>query len=132
MSRSHKNRDLAAIDGKRFSMDGALTVLSVVLLLIVVVIPVASIIYNSFFFQGHFDPQLFIGQLTDPWNLSAMWNTIKIAFWVTLLGTILGTFYAWLLGRSDIPAKGLMRALFNIPYMFPCCSTAVPAISTSS
>ena len=119
MSRSHKNRDLAAIDGKRFSMDGALTVLSVVLLLIVVVIPVASIIYNSFFFQGHFDPQLFIGQLTDPGNLSAMWNTIKIAFWVTLLGTILGTFYAWLLGRSDIPAKGLMRALFNIPYMFP-------------
>ena len=60
MSRSRKNRDLAAIDGKRFSMDGALTVLSVVLLLIVVVIPVASIIYNSFFFQGHFDPQLFI------------------------------------------------------------------------
>ena len=47
MSRSRKNRDLAAIDGKRFSMDGALTVLSVVLLLIVVVIPVASIIYNS-------------------------------------------------------------------------------------
>lgn len=119
MRRFRKNSDLAAIDGKRFSMDGVLTVLSVALLLIVVVIPVASIIYNSFFFKGHFDPQLFIGQLTDPSNLSAMWNTIKIAFWVTLLGTILGTFYAWLLGRSDIPAKGLMRALFNIPYMFP-------------
>ena len=114
-----KNNDLAAIDGRRFSVDGILTAVSVVLLLIVVVIPVFSIIYNSFFYQGHFDPQLFVGQLTDPSNLSAMWNTIKIAFWVTLLGTILGTFYAWLLGRSDIPAKGLMRALFNIPYMFP-------------
>ena len=85
----------------------------------VVVIPVVSIIYNAFFFQGHFDPKLFSSQLTDKGNLAAMWNTIKIAFWVTVLGTIVGTFYAWLLGRSDIPAKGLMRALFNIPYMFP-------------
>ena len=31
----------------------------------------------------------------------------------------MGLFYAWLLGRSDIPAKGFMRALFTIPYMFP-------------
>lgn len=119
MIRFGKNKDLAAVDGRRFSMDGILTALSVVLLLVVVVIPVVSIIYNSFFYQGHFDPNLFIGQLTDASNLTAMWNTIKIAFWVTLLGTVLGTFYAWLLGRSDIPAKGLMRALFNIPYMFP-------------
>lgn len=114
-----RNKDLAAIDGRRFSMDGIMTAITVVLLLVVVIIPVVSIIYNAFFFRGHFDPQLFVGQLTDSGNLAAMWNTIKIAFWVTLLGTIVGTFYAWLLGRSDIPAKGLMRALFNIPYMFP-------------
>lgn len=119
MSRFGRNKDLAAIDGKRFSLDGLMTVLSIVLLLIVVVIPVFSIIYNAFFYEGHFDPDLFISQLTDAGNLAAMWNTVKIAFWVTLLGTIVGTFYAWLLGRSDIPAKGLMRALFSIPYMFP-------------
>lgn len=119
MTRVRRNKDLAVIDGKRFSMDGVMTALTVVLLLVVVVIPVVSIIYNAFFFKGHFDPQLFTSQLTDKGNLAAMWNTIKIAFWVTLLGTIVGTFYAWLLGRSDIPAKGLMRALFNIPYMFP-------------
>ncbi len=118
MSRG-RNKDLAAVDGRGFSMDGIMTALAVVLLLIVVVIPVVSIIYNAFFFQGHFDPELFTSQLIDSGNLAAMWNTIKIAFWVTLLGTIVGTFYAWLLGRSDIPAKGLMRALFNIPYMFP-------------
>ena len=118
MSRG-RNKDLATVDGRRFSMDGIMTAITVVLLLVVVVIPVVSIIYNAFFFQGHFDPKLFSSQLTDAGNLAAMWNTIKIAFWVTLLGTIVGTFYAWLLGRSDIPAKGLMRALFNIPYMFP-------------
>lgn len=119
MSRFGKNKDLAAVDGRRFNVDGILTAVSVILLLVVVVIPVVSIIYNAFFYEGKFDPQLFISQLTDASNLAAMWNTIKIAFWVTVLGTILGTFYAWLLGRSDIPAKGFMRALFNIPYMFP-------------
>ena len=125
MTKTGRNKDLAAIDGKRFSMDGVMTALTVVLLLVVVVIPVVSIIYNAFFFQGHFDPKLFSSQLTDAGNLAAMWNTIKIAFWVTLLGTVVGTFYAWLLGRSDIPAKGLMRALFNIPYMFPPCLGAM-------
>ena len=111
--------DLAAIDGRRFSLDNMMTMLSFVLLIIIVAVPIFMIVYHAFFYQGHFSPELFTSQLLNKDNLASMWNTIKIAFWVTLLGTIVGVFYAWLLGRSDIPAKGLMRALFNIPYMFP-------------
>ena len=37
---------------------------------------------------------------------------------VTFFGTVMGV-YAWLLGRSNIPGKKLMRSLFTIPYMFP-------------
>ena len=48
MSRG-RNKDLAAVDGRRFSMDGIMTAVTVVLLLVVVVIPVVSIIYNAFF-----------------------------------------------------------------------------------
>ena len=114
-----KTRDLAAVDGRHFGLDQAMTVLSFILLAVIVVIPVFMIIYHAFFFEGKFSPELFTSQMLDRDNLMSMWNTIKIAFWVTLLGTIVGVFYAWLLGRSDIPAKGLMRALFNIPYMFP-------------
>lgn len=114
-----KNRDLAAVDGRRFNLDGAMTLLSFVLLLIIVVIPIFMIVYNAFFFEGKFSLDLIISQLTNPDNLMSMWNTVKIALLVTVFGTIMGVFYAWLLGRSDIPCKGLMRALFNIPYMFP-------------
>lgn len=114
-----KNKDLAAIDGRRFGLDQAMTGLSFVLLAIIVVIPVFMIVYHAFFYEGKFSPELFTTQLLNKDNLASMWNTIKISFWVTILGTIVGVFYAWLLGRSDIPAKGLMRALFNIPYMFP-------------
>lgn len=114
-----KNKDLAAIDGRRFGLDQAMTGFSFVLLAIIVVIPVFMIVYHAFFYEGKFSPELFTNQIFNKDNLISMWNTIKIAFWVTILGTIVGVFYAWLLGRSDIPAKGLMRSLFNIPYMFP-------------
>ena len=112
--------DLAAVDGrKRFNMDKVMTAVCFVLLLIIVVIPIFMIIYNAFFYEGKLEVSMFVEQLTEPNNLGAMWNTLKIAVFTTILGTVMGVFYAWLLGRSDIPAKGLMRALFNIPYMFP-------------
>ena len=112
--------ELAAVDGrKRLNMDKVMTVICFILLLIIVVIPIFMIIYNAFFYEGKLEIKLFTEQLTEPNNLAAMWNTLKIAVFTTIFGTIMGVFYAWLLGRSDIPAKGLMRALFNIPYMFP-------------
>lgn len=114
-----KNRELAAMEGRRFSLDGFMTILSFFLLFVVVVIPIFMIVYNAFFFEGKFTLDLIVDQLTRSSTLSAMWNTIKIAALVTIFGTIVGVFYAWLLGRSNIPAKRLMRGLFTIPYMFP-------------
>lgn len=114
-----KSSDLAKIDGKKFGLDKILTILCFVILFIVVIIPIFMIIYNAFFDQGKFDFALFTKVLVHKDNIGAMWNTIVIAFWVTVFGTIVGLFFAWLLGRSDIPMKGLMRGLFTIPYMFP-------------
>lgn len=118
------NKDYAILDGKKaISVDKLITLISFILLLIIVVIPIFMIVFNTFFSQTgntwKFELSMFIRQMTDAKNLAAMWNTIIIAFFATIFGTIMGVFYAWLLGRSDIPAKGLMRALFNIPYMFP-------------
>ncbi|MBQ7182399.1 MAG: iron ABC transporter permease [Clostridia bacterium] len=112
--------ELAAVDGrKRLNMDKVMTAVCFVLLLIIVVIPIVMIIYNAFFNEGRLEIDMFVRQVTETKNLEAMWNTLQIAVFATILGTVMGVFYAWLLGRSDIPAKGLMRALFNIPYMFP-------------
>lgn len=119
MSRS-MHADMAAVDGRRrINMDKLMTVVCFILLFIIVIIPIFMIIYNAFFFEGKFELNMFVTQLTDSKNLAAMWNTLKIALFATVFGTIMGVFYAWLLGRSDIPCKGLMRALFSIPYMFP-------------
>lgn len=111
--------ELAAMDGRKFGLDQAMTLLSFVLLLIIVVIPIFMIVYNAFFDKGRLDVGMFVSVIGNKDNIIAMWHTVEIAFFVTLIGTIMGLFYAWLLGRSDIPAKGLMKALFTIPYMFP-------------
>lgn len=118
------NKDISVLDGRKIiNVDKLLTLVSFILLLIIVVIPIFMILFNTFFSETagvwKFELSMFIRQMTDVKNLAAMWNTIVIAVFATLFGTIMGVFYAWLLGRSDIPAKGLMRALFNIPYMFP-------------
>ena len=119
MMRRNVNPDMARLDGKRFSMDKVLTMLSFAILLVVVIVPMFMIVYHTFFVEGQFDTSLFSEIVPDPANIGAMWNTVKIALMVTVLGTIVGLFFAWLLGRSDIPMKGLMRSMFTIPYMFP-------------
>ena len=112
---------------RRLNMDAILTGVCFVLLLIIVVIPIFMIIYNAFFDGGKFSMELFTTQMTDSKNLSAMWNTVQIAILTTIIGTIMGVFYAWLLGRSDIPAKGLMRALFYEPLCLPAGRLAQPS-----
>lgn len=116
-----RKSDVARMDGGRFSLslDGVMTTLSFIILFIIVFVPIFMIIYNAFFYEHKFDIKLFVRVIGNRDNLGAMWNTIIIGFWVTVFGTIVGLFYAWLLGRSDIPLKGLMRGMFTIPYMFP-------------
>jgi iron(III) transport system permease protein len=116
---SGRGTDLRRVDGPRVNTGQVLLLVSTAILVITVVLPMVMIIYNVFFHGWSFDWRLFVSMLTDGDNLAAMWNTIKISFWVTVLGTVVGLFFAWLVGRSDIPLKGLMKSLFVIPYMFP-------------
>lgn len=116
---SSASSDLAKLDGKTFSLDKAMTLVSFILLCVIVVIPIFMIVYNAFFYEGKLDLDMFRTVVFSADNISAMTNTVIIGLSVTVVGTIIGLFYAWLLGRSDIPCKNLMRALFMIPYMFP-------------
>ncbi len=105
--------------GARFDLNKILMILCFVILAITVVMPMLLVVYYTFFHEMSFDWKLFARVVTEPSNLKATWNTVLISFLVTGVGTIVGLFYAWLLGRSDIPLKKLMRTLFAIPYMFP-------------
>ncbi len=113
------NRDIEKLGGKRFNTGQMLMALSVIILVITVAMPMFMIVWNTFFYEFAFDYKIFNAIIFTPGTLEAMWNTIIVAFFVTAIGTVVGLFFAWLIGRSDIPLKGFMKSLFVIPYMFP-------------
>jgi len=113
------NKDLEKLGGKRFNTGQMLMVLSVLILVITVAMPMFMIVWNTFFYEFAFDYKIFNAIIFTPGTFEAMWNTIIVAFFVTALGTVVGLFFAWLIGRSDIPLKGFMKSLFVVPYMFP-------------
>lgn len=71
-----------------------MTLVSFVLLFVIVFIPIFMIVYNAFFYEGHLDIQMFKTVVFSQDNLSAMTNTVIIGFCVTIVGTIVGLFYA--------------------------------------
>lgn len=115
-----RNRDLERLEKPRlFTLDRVMTLLCYLILITVVILPVFMIIYYAFWDGSKIDFQMFFNVLMQEENISAMLNTLVIALFSTVLATIVGVFFAWLLGRSDIPLKGLMKFLFSIPFMIP-------------
>ena len=115
-----RRTDLEKQAGFRFGLEQGLTLVSVILLAIIVVIPVVSIIFNTFFdIDGSLDLKTFFDVILRSENVKSIINTIIISLGATIGATVIGVFFAWLLGRSDIPFKSLMRTLFTIPFMIP-------------
>ncbi len=115
------NKDFLKLEGKKsgISMDKIMTIFCYVALIAVVILPVFMIIYYTFWDGSKIDFEMFRSVLFQKENLRAMKNTLIIAVFATLFATLVGVFFAWLLGRSDIPMKGFMKFLFSIPFMIP-------------
>ena len=122
MNQQVTNKDFLMLEGKKrsgLSMDKIMTILCYVALITVVILPCLMIIYYTFWDGTKIDFEMFKSVLFQVDNLKAMKNTLIIAVFATLFATIVGVFFAWLLGRSDIPLKGTMKFLFSIPFMIP-------------
>src|SRR5262249_6771128 len=55
----------------------------------------------------------------DPALSKALWNTVVLAFWVGLTSIAVGAPLAWLTARTDLPAKGAVRALVMASFVTP-------------
>ena len=55
----------------------------------------------------------------DPALSKALWNTLVLAFWVGLASLAVGAPLAWLTTRTDLPAKGAVRALVMASFVTP-------------
>ena len=103
----------------RFGTPELLFGLSVAVLVIVVGVPMLLIFFNAFWVDGHFNVADVITVLRHPETYKALLNSLILSVGVTITGTIVGTFFAWLVTRTDLPFKKTMKLLFLVPFMLP-------------
>lgn len=95
--------------------------LSVAILVIFVAFPVFLIFFNAFWNSqdSTFNIVDVINVLKQPDTYEALLNSLIIACGTTIGSTIVGTFFAWLVTRTDLPWKRFMKGMFLIPFMLP-------------
>lgn len=93
--------------------------LSIAILVIVVAFPVLLILFNAFWVDGEFNLAATLQILRQPETYAALVNSLIIATMSTVGSTIVGTFFAWLVTRTDLPHKKFMKAMFLVPFMLP-------------
>ena len=103
----------------RFGTPEILFGLSVAVLVIVVAVPMLLIFFNAFWVDGHFNVVDVVKVLRQPETYQALGNSLVLSVGVTITGTIVGTFFAWLVTRTDLPFKKTMKLLFLVPFMLP-------------
>ena len=102
-----------------FGTPEILFMLSVGVLVVVVAVPMLLIFFNAFWVDNHFNIADVIGVLTKQETYQALMNSLILSAGVTVTGTIVGTFFAWLVTRTDLPFKKTMKLLFLVPFMLP-------------
>lgn len=105
--------------GNKISTANLVLLFSIFVLVVVVAVPVILIFITAFFEDGRFNLAGVVKILSDPDTYLALWNSVRIAAGTTLLSTVIGTFFAWLIARTDLPFKKPMKALFLVPFMLP-------------
>ncbi len=106
-------------NGKKINTANLVLIFSILVLVIVVAVPVILIFITAFFENGKFNIAGVMKILSDPDTYQALLNSVIIAAGVTLVSTTIGTFFAWLVARTDLPFKKIMKALFLVPFMLP-------------
>jgi iron(III) transport system permease protein len=105
--------------GGGFGAAGVILALSVGVLIVVVAVPVLLIFFNAFWADGSFNVSDVIRVLREPDTYQALLNSLIIACGTTTGSTIIGTFFAWLVTRTDLPFKRFMKGMFLVPFMLP-------------
>ncbi|MCL2122930.1 MAG: iron ABC transporter permease [Desulfovibrionaceae bacterium] len=93
--------------------------LSVAILVVIVAVPVLLILVNAFFGGGEFNLKDVVKVLSEPDTYEALINSLIIASGTTAGSTLIGTFFAWLVTRTDLPHKRFMKGMFLVPFMLP-------------
>lgn len=117
MKQVQTKRKKSIIPGFGISMGVSVTMLSLIIL-----IPLASVLAYSFRLSG----QEFLELMTRPNVVRAFVTSIGCALAAAVINCIFGTILAWVLVRYEFPGKRLMDGMIELPFALP---TAVAGIT---
>lgn len=96
-----------------------------VFVLLIVVYPLWQVLYRSFLDAGVFSLKSYQKVFSHPSYYRALLNSIWISCATGALCMLLGTLLAFLVVRTDLPGKKILRALLVLPYALPSFFAAI-------
>lgn len=103
----------------RFDSRVVLLVALALLVLVVIVYPLVQVFLRSVFIDGSFSLKHYESVFTRARNYEAIWNSVWVSVLATLLATVIGTLAAFVVQRTDVRFKHLLRFLLILPFAIP-------------
>jgi len=110
-------------------IEHAVWTLALIVLIVTIAYPLSMLVYYSVVTGGTPTFNAFRKMLHDPDLPTYVVNTIQLAVAVTALSILIGVPLAWLVVRTDLPGKRLIRTLAVLPFVLPPYIDAVAWIS---
>ncbi len=89
------------------------------LVLLFVAYPVVELLLRAVVVDGGISARLLLELVSNPAVRQVAWNTLLLGATVAVIGTVLGTLYAYAIARVDIPGKRLWHFLALLPTISP-------------
>jgi iron(III) transport system permease protein len=89
------------------------------ILLVIVLYPLGKILYQSLLHDGSLSLQNYIDILTDEGFFTSLKNSLFVSIVSMSISVVIGTFFAWVVARTDIPGKSFFRTAFVVPFIVP-------------
>lgn len=86
---------------------------------VVVVYPLVQVLLRSLLVDGTWSLRNYEAVFLRPRNYIALWNSIWVSIAATVVATVIGTLAAFVVQRTDVPFKGLLRFLLILPFAIP-------------
>ncbi len=107
--------------GGIFNVENVTKIGSLLLLTVLAILPIAVYLSSSFRLHTEAGPMGFtfvnyVNTFTQPKILSAIWNTLIIAFGTSFVSSIVGVALAWFHARTDMPFRGILEPMTIIPF----------------
>ncbi|MCD6396382.1 MAG: iron ABC transporter permease [Spirochaetaceae bacterium] len=107
------------MSSKKINSTSLIISVTLVLLVVVIVYPLSRIIFQSLKYNEAFSFQNYLGAVKQNDFFISLLHSIEIAVIAMIGATLIGSFLAWIIGRTDIPWKNFFRTAFIIPFIIP-------------